>query len=84
MKKTVNTILTIAFIVFLIVWGLIGIKILGFHDYDFITEAYIAMICYIIIAICVFYKIFNNKCSHCGRHLLWEGEYCSYCGKKLK
>jgi len=84
MKKTVNTILTITFIVFLIVWGLIGVKIFGFHDYDFITEAYIAMICYITIAVCVFYKIFSQKCPHCGKHILSEGKYCSHCGMKLR
>ena len=41
MKKIATWLAVISIIVFVIVWGIIGLKILD-NDYDFITEAYIA------------------------------------------
>jgi len=82
MKKVFLWIYVFAIPVFVICWGLIGIKLLD-HDYDFQLEASIAMACTVVIFTYSFYKLFSNRCSHCGKIRWTKGSYCSYCGKKL-
>jgi len=82
MKKIIPWIYFLAILIFVICWGLIGIKILD-HDYDFQLEAYIAQACILVILIYPFYKLFSNRCPHCGKVRWTKGSYCSYCGKKL-
>ncbi|MBE6881435.1 MAG: hypothetical protein E7489_00335 [Ruminococcaceae bacterium] len=83
MKKTAAWILFIAFAVFIIDWGVMGIKLLD-GNYNITTEAYIGAVCFAVIIICLFCRVLGNKCSHCGKNVFSEGEYCPYCGNKLK
>lgn len=82
MKKIIFWIFMIAIIVFAIDWGVVGIKLLD-GDYDIIAQAYIGFACILIMFACAVYKIISNKCPYCGKTRLTNGEYCSYCGKKI-
>ncbi len=83
MKKIMSWTLVISIIVFMIDWGVVGLKLLN-GDYDITVGAYIGLVCILVIWISVFYRIFSDKCPHCGKVRLSNGEYCSYCGKKVK
>ena len=69
-------------IIFIIDWGIMGIKLLD-GNYNISLESYIGAICFIIIFVCILYKSFSNKCPYCNKSLLINGTYCPYCGKKL-
>jgi len=83
MRKVANWALVISFIIFLIDWGVIGIKLLD-NDYNFTVEAYIGLVCYIIIFVSIFIRCFTDRCPHCGKIIAIKGTYCSYCGKQIK
>ena len=83
MKKTMFTIFIVALIIFVIDWGVMGVKLLD-HNYEVMTETYIGLLCWIIMIGCALYKSFSNKCLHCGKLRLINGDYCSYCGKKIQ
>lgn len=72
-----------AFVVFLVVWGIVGVKILN-NDYDITAWVYIALVCWILMIVCGLYRVFCQKCPHCGKRLLTEGKYCSHCGQIIK
>lgn len=82
MKKFITWTFVITIFVFLVDWGVMGVKIFD-NNYDIVMEAYIGLICILIFLVSAIYKIFNNKCPHCGKLRLTSGEYCSYCGKKI-
>ena len=82
MRKFVTWSLAIAFIVFLIDWGIMGLKLLD-NNYNITIEAYIGFACWIIIFASIFCRIFTNKCPYCGKLRITNGVYCSYCGKKI-
>ncbi len=82
MRKIANWALTIAFIVFLIDWSVMGIKLLD-NDYNITVEAYIGLACFIVISISIFIRCFTDRCPHCRKIMLIKGTYCSYCGKKI-
>ncbi len=82
MRKIVNWSLVISFIIFLIDWGVLGLKLLN-GDYDIMIEAHIGLICFIVVFGCIFIRSFTNRCPHCGRLRLTNGKYCSYCGKEI-
>lgn len=82
MKKYVTWIMLITTIIFIIDWGIMGIKLLD-GNYNISLESYIGAICFIIILVCILYKSFSNKCPYCNKSLLTNGTYCPYCGKKL-
>ena len=81
MKKAVSWIFVITMAVLVIDWGIMGLKIFD-NDYKIIVEAYIALVCFVLLFICCMHKIFSNKCPNCGKVRWTDGEYCSYCGKK--
>lgn len=83
MKKIMSWLFAISLIVFVIDWGLIGLKLLD-GDYDITVGAYIGIACIIVIFVCALYKMLTNKCPHCGKVRMSNGEYCSYCGKKIE
>ena len=72
----------IAIIVFIIDWSVMGIKLFD-NNYDITTEAYIGLACWGVMIVCGLYRVFANKCPHCGKTKLTNGDYCSYCGKKV-
>ena len=82
MKKIATWFAVISIIVFIVVWGVIGVKILD-HNYEFMTEAYIgygALAVFFISLACV---RMTNRCPHCGKAKISFGTYCPYCGKKI-
>ncbi len=83
MKKIITWAAAAALLIFVIDWGVVGLKI--FHgDYDIITGAYIGGICLVIIILYLICKAFGSKCPHCGKSLFPGGKYCPHCGKKIK
>ena len=82
MKKIATWSLIIAFIVFLIDWGVMGIKLLD-NNYNITVEAHIGLVCYIVIIVCVLIRSFTCRCPHCGKIRVTKGAYCSFCGQKI-
>lgn len=82
MKKIMFWISIVASIVVVIDWGIIGLKLLD-GNYDITAGAYVGLACILIIAVCAVYKVFHNKCPHCGKLLQLNGKYCPHCGKKI-
>ena len=82
MKKIAIWVFVVSLVVFLIVWGVMGIKIFT-HDYDITALAYIGGACipFIFGSLAVF-KAIGAKCPHCGKIRLENGVYCPHCGKK--
>lgn len=83
MKRIMSWIFVISIIIFILDWGVVGLKLLN-GDYDITVGAYIGLVCVLIILLCAVYKIFSDKCPYCGKVRMSNGEYCSYCGKKIK
>ena len=50
MRKAANWTLAIAFIIFLIDWGVMGLKLLD-NDYNITVEAYIGFVCWVVILV---------------------------------
>ena len=83
MKKITIWGLVIAFTIFVIDWGIIGLKLLD-GNYDITTGSYIGAICWGVILVCIVCRAFSNKCPHCGKLKQTSGKYCPYCGKEIK
>ena len=83
LRNIANWTLVISFIIFLIDWGVMGIKLLD-NNYNITVEAYIGLICFIVLIISIFIRCFTDRCPHCGKIRVAQGAYCSYCGKKIK
>lgn len=83
LRKIANWILVITFLIFLIDWGVMGLKLIE-NNYNITVEAYIGLACIIIILVSVFVRCFTDKCPHCGKIRATKGNYCSYCGKKIE
>lgn len=81
--KYINWIYGIAFTAFVIDWLMVGVKIYD-GDYDYLPEAYFALVCLIVILFCAFCKILHQRCPHCGKLRLSSGPFCSHCGKKIE
>lgn len=82
MKKVAKWLAVISIIVFAIVWGVMGLKLLD-NNYLITVEAYIGLICLIVCFICVTYLKITNRCPHCGKTKQSFGKYCPYCGKEI-
>ena len=82
MKKARPWILAIAFLVAVVAWGVMGLKIYD-GNYEIATEAYIMGACLIAILVCAVSKVFTDKCPHCGKLRVSNGKYCPHCGKEL-
>lgn len=83
MRKTMMWLFVIALTVFVINWGVVGVRILD-GDYDITTGAYVALVCAIVMLICCLYRTFSRKCPHCGKLRTSSGPYCPYCGGKIE
>ena len=83
MKKAATWGALISFGIAIISFVIIGIKLLD-GNYEFTVEAYIGAAGFFIMIICGLIRAFSNKCPHCGKTIMDNGEYCSYCGKKIK
>lgn len=82
MKKITTWLLIIAIILFVIDWGVMGVKLLN-GNYEIITEAYIGAACWGVMLVAAVCKVLTNKCPHCGKVMLTNGKYCPHCGKKI-
>ncbi len=78
-----NGALAIAFLLILIVWGVIGVKIFT-NDYDFQIWAYIAAGCWAVMLACLIYRVVTNRCPHCGKIRWSRGKFCSWCGREIE
>lgn len=82
MKKIAKLLAVISFIVFVVAWGIMGLKILD-SNYLITTEAYIGLISLVTFFFCILYVKFTNRCPHCGKTKQSFGKYCPYCGKEI-
>lgn len=83
MNKVLTWLVFISLIIFVVAWGVMGLKILD-GDYNITVEAYIGLVSIIVLAISGLVKRFSNsKCPYCGKILIDTGKYCSHCGKEL-
>ena len=84
MKRFMNWLYGIAIAVFLVDWGVVGLKLLD-GDYDITAGVYIAFACVAIMAIYIIYRMFSNKCPYCGKLVNQpRAKYCPHCGKELQ
>ena len=82
MKKTAKWLAAISVIVFVFVWGVMGLKLLG-NNYFITAEAYTALVSLIVLFVCILYLKVSDRCPHCGKTKQSFGKYCPYCGKEI-
>lgn len=81
-KKIAWWVFAAALVVFLIDWGVMGIRIFT-NDYDIIPLAYLGAVCLpLIFGSLVVIRWSGLSCPHCGKTSLSSGAYCPHCGKK--
>ena len=83
MKKVAAWLAAIALIVFVIDWGLIGLKLLD-GDFDITLGTYVGLVCIVIGFVCVMIVKLSNRCPQCRRMIQYNWAYCPYCGQKIK
>ena len=66
MKKIAKWLAVISITVFVIAWGIMGLKLLD-NDYLITAEAYTGLISIIVYFVCIMYIKFANRCPHCGK-----------------
>ncbi|MBR2639020.1 MAG: hypothetical protein IKL18_07805 [Oscillospiraceae bacterium] len=82
MRKAAICIAIVSIIVFIIAWGTGGIMIYE-NDYESNAWLYVGLISMVIFFGCLIY-LKTTRCTHCGRINPTFGEFCPYCGKKIK
>lgn len=82
MKKAAKWLAMISIFIFVIAWGVVGLKILD-NNYIITVEAYTGLISIVIFFICTVYIKFTNRCPHCQKINQSFGKYCPYCGKEI-
>ncbi|MDO4829164.1 MAG: zinc-ribbon domain-containing protein [Clostridia bacterium] len=82
MKKIAAWGLAAALVLFILDWGVLGVKLPG-GSYDVLPEAYIGAICFGVMLVCAVCRAFTNRCPHCGKIILSNGKYCPHCGREL-
>ena len=83
MKKAAWIVFVLSLLIFIIAWGVMGIKIFT-HDYDITALAYIGGACIpLIFGSLLIIKLIGAKCPHCGKFRAASGDFCPHCGKKL-
>lgn len=83
MKKIAWWILAVSLIVFIIAWGVMGVKIFT-NDYDITTLAYIGAACLpLILGSVLIIRFLGSRCPHCGKQRAFSGAYCPHCGRKI-
>lgn len=82
MKKAVKWIINAVWIIFIMDWGIFGIRLLD-HNYSAATAAYIGLACLLLIAV---YRVSMRsaaRCPHCGKMQMVNGKCCPHCGKEV-
>lgn len=82
MKKIIAWISIITIIVLVLDLGIIGLKIFN-NNYDIILEGYIGRACFLILPVCAIFRLFTERCPHCGKMKIAKGKYCPYCGEEM-
>ena len=82
MKQILKWLAVISFVIFVIAWGVIGLKMID-NNYLITAEAYVGMFSLVIFFIGILYVKSTNRCPHCGKAKISFGTYCPYCGKKI-
>lgn len=82
MKKTAKCLAVISAVVFVITWGVMGLKLLE-NNYRITTEAYVGLVALVVFFICMLYAKFMDRCPHCGKTKQFLGKYCTFCGKEI-
>ncbi len=82
MKKTAKRLAVISVAVFVIDWGVMGLKLLD-NDYLITAEVIIGLISLAVFWVCIMYIKLTDRCPNCGKTKLSFGKYCPYCGKEI-
>jgi len=85
MKKIAPWMIAISLVVFIIAWGIMGMKIFN-GNYDAQLETYIGLAALVVFWIFILIMKFSSaKCPHCGKVQLQldKGKYCYRCGKEV-
>ena len=82
MKKIAVWLAVISAVVFIIAWGVMGLKLLN-NNYLITAEAYTGLVSIVVFFICAIYMKCTTRCPHCGKVKQSFGKYCPYCGKEF-
>lgn len=83
MKKAVNWAMYTGSIGFMLN-GIIGIVKLLHGNNKVAMQALLAVVFFVIAAVGIICKILLNRCPNCRKSVVTRGEYCPYCGEKIK
>lgn len=83
MKKLAKWGAALSIAVFVIAWGVMGVKLLN-HDYRITAEAYTGLIALIVLFISVLLIKIADRCPHCGKTKQGLGKYCPHCGGEIR
>lgn len=82
MKKAANVLAAVSIVVFVIAWGIMGLKLLD-NNYLITAEAYTGLVCLVVLFVCLMYIKITALCPHCGKTKQSFGKYCPHCGKEI-
>lgn len=82
MKKGVKWLTVLSFILFVLTWSVMGLKLLE-HDYDITAEAYLGLVFLLSFFVCLLYSKLTNRCPRCGKPKQSFGRYCPHCGREI-
>ena len=82
MKKIAVWTVVLSMIIFVIAWGVMGVKILD-GNYGITAEACTGAVCLAVLLVCAIYIRVTNRCPHCGKMKQTFGKFCPYCGKEI-
>ena len=82
MKRIAGWITIAAFVVFVVDWTIVGLRLLN-GNYDITVGAYLGMACWVVMLMCILIRAFWGKCPHCGKSTYSGGQYCPHCGKRV-
>ncbi len=82
MKKAAKWLAGISVGVFVIAWGVMGLKLLD-GNYLITAEAYTGLSCMAVCFVCLAYLKLTDRCPHCGKAKQSFGKYCPYCGREI-
>lgn len=82
MKKAGLWIWSLAVVVFLIDWTIVGLAVLN-GNYNIAAGVYIGAGCLAVILLFPFFRLFGGRCPHCGRDLAFGETRYPHCGGRI-